>query len=450
MTLSHSPNIVRDGLVLYLDAANEKSYRSYENLLNVSTWLIGTGSVEGFTSNGSESENERIFDIDPWGNSNIVWQALPDATSDPDGGWYGDKIPIDRTKMYRVSVWVNRKVQGADGRFYLGLEGWNAAGSQSGVIFRTDGTTATSNPYFWNSPSPPSSELPTDTWVLVVGHVWPDGSGAGDNNPDSGRYTISGGRFGDITRDYIWNTDTTDTNHRSYLFYTTDITVRQQWINPRIDLIDGNEPSIQDLLDNKPNVIYDLKNKNKNGAIIGRPLFSSDNNGTLTFGGIKDSIYIDGSGIDFSTGQTISMILKKGAGAHSARRNPYNQAYGGYGTITSETDGGFSYYHGTNGANDTPYDSFRTITSIPENELVMLTLTRDTNNVAWYINGELDVTEATVYPTTVSSVDTIIIGDGYAGPPFLGEINNVMLYDRGLSATEVKQNFNALRSRYEL
>jgi len=170
--------------------------------------------------------------------------------------------------------------------------------------------------------------------------------------------------------------------------------------------------------------------------------------GIANFNGASSVATLLSSTFDFSTGQTINIVLKKGTGAHSARRNPYNQAYGGYGTITSETNGSFNYFHGTNGANGTPYDSFRTTTLVPENELIMLTLTRDTNNVAWYINGKLDATEETVYPITSSSVDTILIGNGYAGPPFLGEINNFMIYNKGLSFTEVKQNFQALRGRY--
>jgi hypothetical protein len=68
----------------------------------------------------------------------------------------------------------------------------------------------------------------------------------------------------------------------------------------------------------------------------------------------------------------------------------------------------------------------------------------------WYKNGVFSNSSANSYPTAVSSVSTINIGSGYAGPSFQGNIYFVALYDRQLSDSEIFQNYNALRGRYGL
>jgi len=56
------------------------------NLIDPGTWTVGAGSVTGFSVNGSDAENNRIFGTDPFGNNAVIWEAQPDATSGADGG----------------------------------------------------------------------------------------------------------------------------------------------------------------------------------------------------------------------------------------------------------------------------------------------------------------------------------------------------------------------------
>ena len=70
MGCSAGPNIVEDGLVLCLDAGNsKKSYKTDNNLLDLSTWYVGANSttgVTGFNFNETDSgENTLIADTDP-------------------------------------------------------------------------------------------------------------------------------------------------------------------------------------------------------------------------------------------------------------------------------------------------------------------------------------------------------------------------------------------------
>jgi hypothetical protein len=52
--------------------------------------------------------------------------------------------------------------------------------------------------------------------------------------------------------------------------------------------------------------------------------------------------------------------------------------------------------------------------------------------------------------TTNGTITTYVgtFGGGAANTYFAGNINLVKVYSRGLTATEVQQNFNAIRGRY--
>jgi hypothetical protein len=209
--------------------------------VNWTDWEDGqTGSVGSFSQNGSTSENYRVLANDPWGKETVVWEARADAVSGADGGWNHSTMAVDNTKFYRLSVWVKRTVRGTSGRFYFGTRGY---GVTEGLYYRDTGALNT-NPYFYVSATPPTN---LDDWTLAVGHIWPVGSGTGDEHPDSGLYNIDG-RVGNISRDFVFHADTTTARHRTYLYYSTDTSTRQIWCYPRMEVCDGFEPSIADLL----------------------------------------------------------------------------------------------------------------------------------------------------------------------------------------------------------
>jgi hypothetical protein len=204
-------------------------------LLNYNTWTIGTGSVGDFVQNGLTSENSRITGTDPWGNSKVVWQASASGDGNADGGWNTNPVPIDPTKKYRFSVWVNRTVTG-NGYYYLGCGSGNVMNLSDGAV--------NGNPYFYYGNQEPAQNV----WTLVIGYVYPYSYAGTTNDPESGRYTVANGKIGDILNDFKWSSGATSTYHRSYLYYANDASTRQRWIYPRIDLVDGTEPSVSQLL----------------------------------------------------------------------------------------------------------------------------------------------------------------------------------------------------------
>lgn len=198
----------------------------------------------------------------------------------------------------------------------------------------------------------------------------------------------------------------------------------------------------------------DLTNENNNGALVNGPTFNSVNKGSIVFDGVNDFVQIDfnESSMDFSKAQTICMWLNPTTGSEDLRRNPYNQAYGGSGTLTHEPNRTINYYFGTNGGNGTPYVGRNSTFTVQTNELAYISVTRDqsTDVCRWYKNGILISTyTAGGYNLTNNGNSPIIIASGYTNP-FIGRIFYCKVYNRALSPEEVLQNYNATKGRFGL
>lgn len=280
MGISYNSSISKEGLILYLDAGNVKSAKGrLKNILSWNDWVAGTSG--GITSTGSWPSywangdgNRRVSDTNPFGVTDVVWDVSnQDAASDADGGWEGAQFSIDPTKTYRYSTWVRRKTIG-NGNFYLGPHSNWGAVAGAYILNRSNGAE-NQNPYFvaqgwWGN---------ANDWYLVVGHVWAAGSGAGSSHPDSGIYTTAGVKLSSAT-DYMWAPTNTTSFHRSYLYYSTDITTNQQWYQPRVEICDGTEPTIAELLSDVGNKVYDLSGKGYTATLRNSPSYA---NRTLQF-----------------------------------------------------------------------------------------------------------------------------------------------------------------------
>ena len=331
-TLEGSGRFINDGLVYYVDFANKNSFST--NLLNYSNWTSGTGSVTASTSygmssyilNGDTIENIRFFGTDPFGGtSSIIWKGFSQDGAHPtgDGGFNTSQFSIDPKKMYRFSVWTKRDGMTigptTSGSFYFGVY---AYGSDSSIhILNNKNIATTSNCYFHITSNPSTSNTTSisppflggvNIWTLVVGHVWPAGTPTASLNigsnvnglplnydhQDSGVWTRSGGKIGNLYGasignggDWIWAATSSNAIYRTYHFYSSDSTATQSFVYPRVDLIDGTEPTIQQLLTGTEPV----KNLMSNGSNINSTSlndiiyasnntnFSSDSNGSLIF-----------------------------------------------------------------------------------------------------------------------------------------------------------------------
>ncbi len=207
----------------------------------VSEWEIGTSGSQGsFSQNGSTSENDIIESAGPFGEEIPLWRCTPDSTSGSDGGWNMD-FDGDNSDRLRFSVFVNRTGDSMNGSYYHGCD-------NNGNTLNLDGSS-NGNPYFH------SGNLPTNNdWYLLVGILHPNGYSGGQGDV-TGVYDLDGNKVSGGT-DYKWGTGNGQ-RMRNYLYYSTDTSERQYFAYPRIDIVDGTEPSISDLVNGLDARLYD-------------------------------------------------------------------------------------------------------------------------------------------------------------------------------------------------
>lgn len=432
------PRLETAGLSMVIDPSNIKTNPKIvynNNLLNYSTWNVGSGSVGIFAMNGTATENTRIYDTDPFNQSSIVWQSpANDVTSDADGGWDTSRFAVDPTKLYRFSVWIRRKVIG-DGYYYLGTQGADVNNANIGVLNRSNGAVNT-NAYFtaslWGA-------LNADQWYLVVGHVWPIGSGTGASHPDTGIFTTAGVKVSSIT-DFVWQAGTTQSVHRTYLYYSTNIATVQQWSHPRVDLCNGNQVPISGVISNQMNTMSSLTGQ---GSATVKNQVAVTANKTWSFNNSTHYLALPNS-----IGYTSAVSAFAWVKVAGAPKGGYHIICGGQeleisipadgtlrvGVLTSA--GRYVSNHGS-GLGDGQW------------HYIGFTFAGTTKTA--YIDG-VSVGTQTTTGTLVSSFANRSIGQFGSDTTYAlnGEMSSYRTYNTELSATQVRQNFRALRGRFGL
>lgn len=239
ITMNSSSNTTNDANELITPTSTIGLYK--KGLLDYSGWINGTtGTQASYSCNGSASECQRVLKTNPWGTNDLTWAVLTnDVTSDGDGGWTRNGIAIDRTKKYRLSLWIRREDTGTgSGTTYFGT-------TQTTGIFNLGTSTTNTNPYFKTATI---ATIPTmeDNWYLWVSYVWPTSYG-GATDTTSGVYNLAGSKISNST-DFKFSDTATILTHRTYLYYSTLTTEKQWFYRPRIDLMDGTEPTLAELL----------------------------------------------------------------------------------------------------------------------------------------------------------------------------------------------------------
>lgn len=440
------PEISNAGLVLSVDMGNIKSFRGLYNTANLATWVFGTGTISNWSNNGVAAENQRVANTNPLGISSLVWDTPSnDATSDADGGFSSTSWIIDPNYYYRFSVWIKRYILG-NGSTYFGLYGYNASSQNMGVLTRAAGANNT-NPYFvgaaWGSLA--GGALATDTWYLFVGHVHPVGSGTGSIHPDTGFYNTSGSRISTGLNDFVWMEGNSRAPIRSYLYYSTDTTTAQQWWQPRIDKMDGTEPSIAELCAGAGGRLIDLSRSGATVFAVGGAEngYTSTGIPAMKFNG-SNSYYQISNLYDFSASNqfTISVWVKSNqtnwnaTGTIFSRRNQF--------VIHPEVgEKRISFFVYT-----TTWQSVEvTLSDITVwNHLV---LTYNAGSLKAYVNGSLG-NSGSVGATLGSDTGDAYLGwdDGQATRYLDGLITMSQAWNRELSGDEVARLFNATRSRH--
>lgn len=199
----------------------------------------------------------------------------------------------------------------------------------------------------------------------------------------------------------------------------------------------------------------DLSGNGNNGTLTNGPIYNSVNAGSISFDGTDDEVLINNNTIARigTVNHTITawvnndivteedFIGTNGTSQGDVLLMIFFQAGGGA--------GGFRGHAWGSTGNSNTIDSPR---AIGTGNWSMLTQ-RVTwgGNIDLFENGVLTATKALVGSAPTSSRTQMVIGCRAAGggsSHFDGKIANVSIYNRALTATEIQQNFNALRGRY--
>ena len=438
MGVFSGPDISESGLVLALDVGNKKTFAN--SVINSTSWSLGSGSATGYNQNGATAENERVTGTDPFGKSATVWETRPQGNNADDGGWNTDWYNIDNTKLHRFSVWVKRTTDTSGGTFYLGLYG-NASG-----IRRTDNNTVEGNPY-WDCRG--TSGFVKDVWYLVVGHCYPYNTTYTGQHPESGIYTVAGGTTKvasinacNIGADVKWaGSDVTQTLHRCYHFYCGDSTTRLQLFDPRIDVIDGTEPSIKDLLSGyTANRLTDLVGTNT-GTFVNGPTYDSDNGGSIVFDGSNQYAIASGSG-GWGFGQNGTVDQWVYVNGNSGNNDRFWCVNNNSSSLDAYLNGGSYnvYFHG---------GSVGTVTTIPQGTWTHFVVTYTGGTIKVYFNSVEQGLTGTTTGYNITNNGQLFIARYISAPYELNaRISSMKIYNRALTASEIQQNFNANRSRF--
>tara|TARA_A100001515_G_scaffold46200_1_gene36230 strand:- start:30 stop:821 length:792 start_codon:yes stop_codon:yes gene_type:complete len=155
------------------------------------------------------------------------------------------------------------------------------------------------------------------------------------------------------------------------------------------------------------------------------------------------STYMSG----WTSAQTISLWFR--SSDLSGRRNLWNQAYGGLGTMTHEPGDTINYYYGTNSGNGSPYYYLNSGGIQSNGNVVNVCMTRDTTNLKWYKNGS-QVATTTTGRSASNGGQAVKIGHGYTGDYWGGRMYIIKSHSVALTASEVSTEWNFFKTRFGL
>lgn len=401
-------------------------------------WTMGTTTMAGYANNGDD--NERLIELNPFGQEDVIWTVTDDdTTSTADGGWNGVTLNIDNLKMYRYSVWVKREVLG-NGHFYFGCRCFDVSGSTLTIRY-THAETGTTNPYFetnvnfgeWGN---------VGDWYLVVAHVWPYGTPVTSKHPDSGVYDVNGNRIYEITYDFVWPLGAEKTAHRSYLYYSTIVGTKQAWYSPRLDVCDGTEPDIHNLIhhtNNNKDLISGI-DINNYGATrnVGNGCYEFDGTNHIRF----DTPYTE---LTEGTWEVWFKGVRANTSDHGYILHCGNTTSVGDSHITT----GFDADGRTYGCFDGAWVAMNSMVYESADEVRCLTVTWDGSNQHFYINGQLQLSNAlTALTYGINARTSIGCDDNNVTRPVVGTVYSTRSYTKALTEQEVRNNYIAARSKF--
>jgi hypothetical protein len=188
----------------------------------------------------------------------------------------------------------------------------------------------------------------------------------------------------------------------------------------------------------------DLSRRGNNGTLVNGPSYNNNNGGSIVFDGVDDRVTFPNNTISTAAGITVEVWFRTSSGTK------YQNIF--------DMDDGFGVWITTNFSSvgtGKITASFNTVTGIMSADYVannwyQVAISGSGTSNTLYVNG-VSVSTASQTVATSINLNTARIGnvDGDRASEYLvGNVSNLKIYNRALSASEVQQNYNALIGRF--
>ncbi len=392
MALSHSPSIVTNGLVLCLDAANRKGYDKFENLMTSSqlgNTILNDGGAVTLTTDTTIAS--------PFGGSDGVLKCVH-TTNTPGYFRRGQNMSLTAGVTYTFSFYFkNGTVSNPYGQIPINF---GITISTYTPTFQTIETALNTNIDVgngWYRQVVTFTPSYTQTYQVNFNQA--------NNQTLVGTYYLYGFQLeiGSSVTDY----------------YATTSTAK-----------------------NRGTILSDLSGRGNTGTLTNGVGYGNSNSGSFVFDGVNDCVVVNNNASILS-----STSYTKIAWFYPTSFATLNNIISGVNGLSEHAfwlAGGNTLNAGHNGSWSTVVSS----TTLSLNTWYCGAVTFSTTT-GWvlYLNGVQEATNLST--TTFSGTGAILIGAFATGDfVFTGRIANTKIYNRVLSAAEVRQNFNALRGRF--
>ena len=182
------------------------------------------------------------------------------------------------------------------------------------------------------------------------------------------------------------------------------------------------------------------------GTLTNGPTFSGDNGGGLVFDGTDDYVYLN---------PVIQNVSQLSISFWVMRFNSSNRNYLGKWSGFSTPNGSKQFLFRNDSiewflrnATDNAEGSSGAGVSLSENIWYFICATADGSEIKLSVNGTFGTASSFSGPYIPSTTSSIVVGDGH-GSPLDGKMGMIQIYNRALTADEIRQNYNATKGRYK-